>query len=140
MNNSKINQAFLGEYLELDKLCAEKLEAKSGITEYIRKLTDARFAPGRENALHRLTKYRSIRNRIAHEPGAIKNIDTVAKGDISWLKAFAKDVKRSKDPLSVYLKAASKRAGRGALKRTLVLAGIAAGVLALIVAAALILF
>ncbi|MBO5010679.1 MAG: hypothetical protein IKJ13_03705 [Clostridia bacterium] len=140
MNNSKINQAFLSEYLELDKLCAERFDTKSGITEYIRKLTDVRFASGRENALHRLTKYRSIRNRIAHEPGAIKNIDTVAKGDISWLKAFTKDVKRGKDPLSVYLKAASKRAGRGALKRTLILAGILAAALAVIVIAAFILF
>ncbi len=140
MNNSKINQAFLGEYLELDKLCAEKLCTKSGITEYIKKLTDVRFAPGRENALHRLIKYRSIRNRIAHEPGAIKNIDTVSKGDISWLKDFIKDVKRGKDPLSVYLKAASKRAGRVAIKRTLILAGGAAVALCLIVLCALFLF
>lgn len=135
MNNSKINQAFLGSYLELDRACADKLDVKSGITEYIKKITDNRFIPGREDALHRLVKYRSIRNRIAHEPGAIKNIDTVSKTDIAWLKSFLKQVKRSRDPLSLYLKAASKRAARGALKRTLILAAFAAviiGVIALV--------
>ena len=135
MNNSKINQAFLGAYLDLDKACADRFDAKSGVTEYIKKITDARFVPGRNDVLPRLTKYRSIRNRIAHEPGAIKNIDTVAKTDIAWLKSFLKQIKRGKDPLSLYLKAASKRAGRGALRRTLLLGGAAAvviGILALI--------
>ena len=132
MNNSKINQAFLCAYIDLDKACAEKLDTKSGITDYIKKLTDTRYAPGRENALHRLVKYRSIRNRIAHEPGAIKNIDTVTKADVVWLKGFFKEVKRGKDPVSLYLKAASKRAGRGALKRTLILAAIAVLAVALI--------
>lgn len=134
MSNSKINQAFLGAYLELDKTCAEKLDVKSGITEYIKKITDGRFIPGREDALHRLMKYRSIRNRIAHEPGAIKEIDTVTKDDIAWLKDFLRKVKRNKDPLSRYLKAASKRAGRKALKRTLILAGavlVVGGIIAL---------
>ncbi len=138
MNNSKINQSFLGVYLELDKALAEKLDARSGITEYINKLTDTRFAPGREDALPRLIKYRSLRNRIAHEPGAIKSIDTITKADISWLKGFLREAKRGKDPVSRYLKSASKLAWIGALKRTLVLVGIAA--FAILVIALLIIF
>ena len=135
MNNSKINQSFLGEYLELDKACAEKFGAKSGVTEYINKLTNIRFAPRRDNVLPRLSKYRSVRNRIAHEPGALQSIDTLSRDDVSWLKSFLGEVKRGKDPISLYLKKASRRANSRAFLRTLVLLGIAAAVIAVLVIA-----
>lgn len=131
MNYSRINQKFLGEYLELDKALCQKLDSKAGVTEYINKLNGAKYAPGRDNSLHRLIKYRGLRNRIAHEPGALKDIDNITRDDIIWLKGFKKQVMRGKDPLSVYLKKASSRIRNRALKRTLLLAGIgAAAVLA----------
>lgn len=132
MNYNKINQKFLGEYLELDKTLCEKFSTKSGVTEYIKKLSDAKHASGRDNVLPRLTKYRSLRNRIAHEPGALKDIDTITKDDILWLKSFRKSASRGKDPLSRYLKRASDIATGRAFKRALILAGIAAAALAVI--------
>lgn len=135
MSYNKINQNFLGEYLELDKLLCEKLSAKSGVTEYINKLSGAKYAPGRDGALPRLTKYRSLRNRIAHEPGALKDIDTITKEDVIWLKSFRKSAARGKDPLSRYLKKASEVATGRAFKKALILALAAASALAVIVLA-----
>ncbi len=135
MNYNRINQKFLGEYLELDKALCGKLDTKTGVTEYINKLTAAKYAPGRDNALHRLTKYRAIRNRIAHEPGALKDINNITKDDILWVKSFKKTAMKGKDPLSIYLKRASDRATKRAFKRTLVLVSAAAFVLALVLLA-----
>ena len=123
MNYSRINQKFLGEYLELDKALCQKLDSKAGVTEYLNRLNGVKYAPGRDNSLHRLIKYRGLRNRIAHEPGALKDIDNITREDILWIKDFKKRVKRGKDPLSVYLKKASSRIRNKALKRTLILAG-----------------
>ncbi len=121
MNNSKINQAFLSAYINLDKSCAKKLDAKSGVTEYINKLTNLRFAFGRNELLPRLIKYRKLRNRIAHEPGAMKEIDELSRQDISWLKKFEKQVIKGRDPVSKYLKKAGEKARGRALVRAAVL-------------------
>ena len=130
MNYSRINQKFFGEYLELDKLLCERFGTKSGVTEYINKLTNANGAHGREKLLRKLIKYRGLRNRIAHEPGALKSIDSIKKEDVSWIKSFKKTAKKGKDPLAVYLKSASGRAGSAALKKTLALAAVVAVVAA----------
>ncbi len=122
MNNTKINQEFLAAYIRLDKACAEKLDTRTGVTEYIGKLTNMRFAPSREKILPSLIKYRKIRNRIAHEPDAMKEIDRISKEDILWLKALEKDVMRGRDPVSKYLKKAGRELRHRAFVRTLLLA------------------
>ena len=47
--SKRINEAFLTEYMELDKICCEKFGVSTGgATEYINRLTSARFAPCRD--------------------------------------------------------------------------------------------
>ncbi len=138
MNNSKINQDFLGAYLELDRALADKLGVRSGVTEYINKLTSTRFATERDDTLQKLKKYRAQRNRIAHEPGAIKELDTLTKEDVRFLRDFLRKVKSGKDPLSSYLKGAMWSVDKKALLRTLALGG--AALLVLIFFAILIIF
>lgn len=138
MNNSKINQAFLGAYLELDRALADKLSARSGVTEYINKLTSTRFASDRDDTLRKLKRYRAERNRIAHEPGAIKELDSLKKEDIAWLQGFLRKVKSGKDPLSSYLKGSMWSVDKKALLRTLALGG--AALLVLVFIAILIIF
>lgn len=133
MNHNKINQAFLAAYIELEKICSKKLDGAHGVTEYINKLTDMRFAPGREQILPQLIKYRKYRNRIAHEPGALQNIDELAREDVKWLQNLAKTIEKGKDPVSKYLKKAGGEARARALVRTLALAGAALAVIAVIV-------
>ena len=136
MNNTKTNQAFLAAYIDLDKTCSEKLDTSKGVTDYIDRLTNLRFAYGRGEILPRLIKYRKIRNRIAHEPGAMKELSELSKADISWLKKFNKKVGRGKDPVSKYLKNAGARAKLRALVRVCALIGAALLVIAVIAAIA----
>ena len=116
--SKRINERFLSCYMELDKNCCDKFGvATGGTTEYINRLNNARFAPGREDALPRLVKYRNIRNKIAHELGSIRKINDISKVDIAWLKKFNKDIVRRKDPISLYLKRARRYARRRRIKR-----------------------
>ena len=117
----RINEKFLSTYIELDKACCEKFGISAGgVTEYINRLNNARFAPGRDDALPRLVRYRNLRNRFAHEASAIRKTDEVSKEDDKWLLRFKKDVERKRDPISKYLKKARRYARRRRLRRYLI--------------------
>ena len=58
-----------------------------------------------------------MRNRFAHEINAIRRVDEIAKVDVSWLRAFNRDVVRKRDPISAYLRKARKFARRRKLRR-----------------------
>lgn len=116
----KINEQFLNAFLEVDKLCCEKFGVSvGGVTEYISRLNNARFAPGRDDALPRLVRYRNMRNRFAHEPGAMRKSDDVTKDDVRWLHHFLADLRRRRDPIAKYLKRARRYAVRRRLVRVL---------------------
>ena len=116
----KTNEKFLANFLELDKLCFEKFGvASNGVTEYINRLNNARFAPDRDEVLPRLVKYRNLRNRFAHEPQAIRKCDDIAKADIKWVAKFKKSAKKKKDPISKYLKKARRFARKRKFGRSL---------------------
>ena len=109
----KINEKFLNNFLELDKLCCEKFGvATNGVTEYINRLNNARFAPNRDEVLPKLVKYRNLRNRFAHEPQAIRKCDDINKADVKWVGKFKKTVKAKKDPITKYVKKARRFARR----------------------------
>ena len=128
----KINEKFLGIFLELDKLCCEKFGvATNGVTEY----NNARFAPDRDEVLPRLVKYRNLRNRFAHEPQAIRKCDDINKEDVKWVTKFKKATKKKNDPISKYLKKARRFARRRKLRKVLLVVLIIAAIAA--VAAAL---
>ena len=130
--NNRTNSLFLNSYIELDKICAEKFGMTSGgVTEYINRLVNSRFAPDRDEALPRLLKYRNIRNRIAHEEGALGQIDEITKLDLKWLDSFKYAIIKKRDPISVYLRKARKYAKRRRAKRIII------SVVLLIIAAAI---
>jgi hypothetical protein len=109
----KLNEKFLGTFLELDKLCCEKFGvASNGVTEYINRLNNARFAPNRDEVLPNLVKYRNLRNRFAHEPQALKKSDDITAADVKWVNDFKKAVKGKNDSISKYLKKARRFARR----------------------------
>ena len=114
----KINEKFLNNFLELDKLCCEKFGvATNGVTEYINRLNNAKFAAKRDVVLPKLAKYRNLRNRFAHEPQALRKSSDIAKSDVKWVAKFKKSVKGKKDPISKYLKKARRFARRRKLGR-----------------------
>lgn len=130
--SKKINEKFIKAYIELDKLCCENFGIRAGgVTEYINRLSNIRFAPGRDEVLPHLVKFRNIRNVFAHEPNAIKKNDELNSKDLTWIGKFSRDLKRKKDPISQYLRKA-KRYMRGKRIKRYIIAG--AIILALFIA------
>ena len=118
--SKKVNEKFVNAYMELDRCCCEKFGISAGgITEYVNRLGNAKFAPKRDEVLPKLVKYRNIRNIFAHEPKALKKNDEIGKADIVWVQKFTKILAKQKDPYSVYLKKARKYARTRKLRRTL---------------------
>ena len=121
VSKKKLNERFINAFVELDKLCCEKFGIISGgVTEYINRLNNARFAPNRDVVLPKLVKYRNLRNRFAHEPASIRKSTDIAKEDIKWVRKFRKSVRRKKDPLSKYLRKARRFARRKKLKKVII--------------------
>lgn len=107
----KANSAFLNAYIELDKVCCEKFGiSKGGVTEYVNRLIEYRFAPDRDEVLPKLVNYRNVRNRMAHDEGALHSISDIAKADAVWLTHLAKNITKGKDPVSRYLRKAKRYA------------------------------
>lgn len=126
----RLNEHFLASYIELDKDCCEKFGvATSGVTEYINRLNNARFAPGREEALPRLVKYRNLRNKMAHEIGSLRRMSEVTKSDIAWIRKFDKDIVKRKDPISSYLRRARRYARRRRIKKYLTVGAVVLAVI-----------
>ncbi len=131
----KINELFLEAYIGMDKVCCNKFGmSNGGVTEYINKLIKTKLAPGRDEALPRLVKYRNIRNRIAHESGALENLAEIDKQDLKWMENFKKSIERQRDPYTLYLKKIKNQAKRRKNMRGLVIGLIIALVIALAVA------
>ena len=124
-----LNQIFFNTYIKVDKVCCAKLGVeRGGVSAYINKLTNNRFAPDREETLERLINLRNARNALAHEEDAMGTCKQVTRQDVKWLQNFERELIRKKDPISLYL-----RRARGYVRRRNVLAIIA--VLALAAAA-----
>ena len=108
---NKINMSFFNAYLELDKACANLLEvSRGGVSAYINKLAEFRFAPERSEVLPKLIQYRKLRNIIAHEEGAFVELDEITKADIKWLNHFTYLVNKKRDPISRYERKAQRYA------------------------------
>lgn len=104
-----LNEKFLNTYALLDKACAEKFDVTtSGVTEYINRLNNARFAPDRDRVLTALIRYRTVRNSLIHDPAAMRRQGEAKKDDIAWLSGFRRTLLHKKDPISRYLKKAKR--------------------------------
>ena len=100
---NKTNVSFLTAYIELDKICCRRFGIQSGgVSTYINKLVNERFIPEREEILPRLIRYRTLRNKLAHEDGALNGITEIEKSDLKWIESFSKTVSKKKDPISLY--------------------------------------
>lgn len=114
----RLNEKFLDCYMVADRLCCSKFGiAVGGITEYVNRLSNVRYTNGREDVLPKLVRYRGIRNRFAHESGAIKRSDEITKADIKWIKGFSKELTKKRDPISVYLRRERKYERRKKMRR-----------------------
>ena len=118
--SKKVNEVFLAEYISLDKNCCEKFGLiTGGITEYISRLNNARFAPGRDDVLPRLVRYRNTRNKMVHELLALTKSEEITKADVKWIRSFNKSMQKKKDPISLYLRKARSYIRRRRFRRFL---------------------
>lgn len=90
---TKLEETFFEEYKRLDRLCAERLGVKNGVSAYIARIERSKRFPEELKTLKRL---RWLRNRIAHENGS----SGCEKADLAALRAFAARVGRGEDPVS----------------------------------------
>lgn len=127
------NEKFLSLYVELDRLLCEKFGVpSSGVTEYINRLNNARFAPDRDEVLPKLVSYRNIKYRFFSEPATVKKSDEIDKRDILWMRRFIRYVRKKKDPISVYLRRARRYLRMRKLRRFILIFAGTLGVLILI--------
>ena len=120
--SKKNNEKFIKTYEDLDRVCCDKFGTQSGGVEaYINKLNNARFAPGRDEVLQRLTNYKNIRSNFASTPALVRRSSDITKEDIKWLAAFTKSVSKKKDPISVYLRKARNFARRRKIRNVIIL-------------------
>lgn len=112
--SGKTSQTFLDAFISMDNACKSALQSNKnlenmsfsghgGVTVYINKLVELRFAPERSEVLPKLIRYRNIRNRLVHEKNAGKVVE-VSKKDINWINKFEKRLKKGRDPISTYLR------------------------------------
>ena len=126
----RLNESFLASYIALDKDCCDKFGITTGgVTEYINRLNNARFAPGREEALPRLVRYRNLRNKMAHEVGSLRKNSEITKADVKWIRKFDKDLSKRRDPISAYLKKVRRYARRRRIKRYITVGAIVAALI-----------
>lgn len=123
---SKINMLFFNAYLELDKVCAQMLDIKrGGVSAYINRLVELRFAPDRNEVLPKLLRYRKLRNVIAHEENAFADLSEITRADVKWLNRFAKSVTRRLDPVSRYERRAKVFSVWKKIRLALIILGVA---------------
>ena len=118
----KLNSAFLEAYIELDNACKERFGfPRNGVTEYIKRLNECRADSGCKEILPIIHKYRHIRNRLAHEEGALSQDNDIGRADITRLMQMAKSVAKGKDPLSLYHRKAKIHATAKTAKTVIIL-------------------
>ena len=100
-----INVKFQEEYKKLDALCKDMLDSETGVTEYINQME---LIPPKDQALvycfaedyKNLKHYRWVRNKLAHEVGAIDEV-LCDDEDVEWIVEFTSRIKSGRDPFSV---------------------------------------
>lgn len=70
---ARLNDEFMESYKQLDKICREMFNNEKGVTTYIDEMEKQQNVAFNMNTwnttLHKLKKYRHIRNAYVHEVG-----------------------------------------------------------------------
>ena len=102
----KQNIAFMELYKSVDVRIRERFGTADGVSEYIRRLEEvvecgkAKARSGEARQDYRMLKHlRWARNMLAHE--ASYSDEILKDGDMEWLEDFGRNLRQSKDTLSL---------------------------------------
>lgn len=128
--SKKNNTDFLTAFIELEGACNGLLGTKrGGVSEYINRLNEFKSNPDIKELSKKLITYRSIRNKLAHEEGALSDIRDIDRSDVRWLANFKKKIKKERDPLSLCI----RREKLNSIGRILRISAIAAAAVAVLI-------
>lgn len=106
------NLTFMEQYIILEATANELMSKKSGgISSYITELERQKLDTGADTVAL-LKKCRAVRNKLAHDPGALRANSEITASDIKEIKHLTSRIKKRRDPLSVCLKGQKKRAAK----------------------------
>ncbi len=124
MGKSK-NISFMESYILLERAADQLMKRKGGgISAYISALERQKLNTGAADTLKFLKKCRIVRNKLAHDPGALKSNSEISKSETKRIKKLTTAMKSEKDPLSKLLK--KKKAGAFKLKLVIIIMTVAA--------------
>ncbi len=103
---SELNQAFIEEFANLEKLCNQIYNSKSGVTNYIKEMSELSLDAMLhvENwylSIKKLKKVRHKRNSLAHGDVSFKEF-YAEETDIAFLTSFRKSILSGDDPIALY--------------------------------------
>lgn len=120
MNKKKMTAAFLSRYVLLEEECTKKFGLQSGgVNEYVERLNNTRYAPHRDEVLSSLVRLRNLHNKLAATTDAPPQPTELCRADLEWVSDFYKQLKKKRDPLSVYLHKARSYARHRKTRRIL---------------------
>lgn len=129
MSKSK-NLSFMEEYILLEAAANGLMKKKSGgVSAYISALEGQNLDTGAAETLNLLKKCRSVRNKLAHDPGALRGNSEITKDDVKRIKKLTAKINKGRDPLSLRFKSKKRRAEK------IKLAILAIAVISLVIAA-----
>ena len=96
---------FQEAYKRLDKLCKELFASEKGVTEYIKQMESAPVAyqkavPTWERDYKSLKHIRWVRNKLAHEVGALE-AGICTKEELLCAQEFYKRIMKAEDPFAL---------------------------------------
>ncbi len=104
MSKSK-NISFIENYILLERAAdAIMKRTGGGVSAYITALERQKLNTGAAESLKFLKKCRTVRNKLAHDPGALKDSAEISRADIKRLGKLTEAMKKSSDPLSKILR------------------------------------
>ncbi|MBR2466403.1 MAG: hypothetical protein IKB38_05690 [Clostridia bacterium] len=126
------NVKFIEKYIILENAANALMNKKSsGVSAYISELESLTLDADAKKTLKLLKKCRFVRNKLAHDPGALKSNDEITNDDVRFIKKLTSDIQRRRDPLSRLLNKAPSSAAK--IKAIISLAAVAAVIIAAII-------
>ncbi len=126
------NVKFIEKYIILENAANVLMNKKSsGVSAYISELETLALDASAKETLKLLKKCRFVRNKLAHDPGALKSNGEITNDDIRFIKKLTSDMQRRRDPLSRLLNPSRSSASK--IKAIISLAAVAAVIIAAIV-------